>query len=139
MLCGLAIALFWCAVYQAAVVAPIGAFCRAGEREISAVVTEYPTRSRYGSAVLIRAQDGKRSIPAVLYYQDEAELAPGDRIFCTAKIRAASPENLGRDEYYASRGVWMTASCRGKLTVTRGGFSVRYAPAHAAKTSHSLR
>ena len=132
-LLGLCAALFWCALYRAAVVSPIGAFCREEEREITAEATEYPTSSRYGSAVLVSVRDGARNIPAVLYYQEDTQIIPGDELSCTAKVRAASPDSLGRDEYYASRGVWLTASCRGALTVRHGGASLRYFPQYAAR------
>lgn len=38
-----------------------------------------------------------------------------------------------RDEYYASRGVWMCASAKGKLTVEAGTRSLRYFPVYAAE------
>ena len=103
-LLGLSLALAWCGVYRAVLLRPIEAFCARQQAEISAEVLEYPTSSRYGRAVLVCVEAEPRSIRAVLYYSSDETLLPGDRVTCTAKLRAASPDNLERDEYYASRG-----------------------------------
>ena len=134
VLTGLALALFWCAGYRAVFVRPVQALCAQGDGEVTAEVRDYSSRTRYGYGVLVRVKtaDG-RSVPAVLYYPEETALSPGDTVRCEAKLRAASPENLGRDEYYASRGVWMTVSCRGKLTVEKGDFALWQLPVRAAQ------
>ena len=98
---------------------PIEAFCAQNQAEIQAEVLDYPTASRYGSAVLVKVKTGGAVVKAVLYYQQDAALSPGDQIFCTAKLRAASPDNLERDEYYASRGVWAVLSAKGQMTVAK--------------------
>ncbi len=133
VLLGLSLALAWCGVYRAVLLRPIEAFCARQQAEISAEVLEYPTSSRYGRAVLVCVEAEPRSIRAVLYYSSDETLLPGDRVTCTAKLRAASPDNLERDEYYASRGVWMCASAKGKLTVEAGTRSLRYFPVYAAE------
>ena len=133
-LLGLILAFGWCMVYETAFVRPVRAFCADDETQITAEVREYPTKTRYGYGVLVRVKTDGRSIPAVLYYQEETALSPGDIISCMAKLRAADAENLGRDEYYASRGVWMRASCRGKLQIEAGKFSLWQLPVRAAKT-----
>ena len=132
-LLGLSLALAWCGVYRAVLLRPIESFCARGQAEISAEVLEYPTSSRYGRAVLVCVEAEPRSIRAVLYYSSDETLLPGDRVTCTAKLRAASPDNLERDEYYASRGVWMCASAKGELTVEAGTRSLRYFPVYAAE------
>ena len=130
---GLCLALLWCAGYRTIWIAPMKRLCREGERSLTATAEAYPTATRYGKAVLVRVKEGGISAPAVLYYQDDAEVRPGDEISCLAKVRAASPDDLGRDEYYASRGVWMTASCRENFKITPGKASIRYFPEYAAK------
>ena len=132
-LLGLSLALAWCGVYRAVLLRPIEAFCARQQAEISAEVLEYPTSSRYGRAVLVCVEAEPRSIRAVLYYSSDETLLPGDHVACTAKLRAASPDNLERDEYYASRGVWMCASAKGELTVEAGTRSLRYFPVYAAE------
>ena len=132
-LLGLSLAFAWCGIYRAALLRPIEAFCARQQAEISAEVLEYPTRSKYGSAVLVRVSAEPRDIRAVLYYSSDEALSPGDRIACTAKLRAASPDNLERDEYYASRGVWMCASAKGTLKVVPGTRNLRYLPVYAAE------
>ena len=119
-LLGFAISLVFCAGYRAVLLRPIEAFCAQNQAELHAEVLDYPTASRYGSAVLVKVKTGGAGMKAVLYYQQDAALSPGDQIFCTAKLRAASPDNLERDEYYASRGVWAVLSVKGQLTVTPG-------------------
>ncbi len=116
-LLGFAISLVFCAGYRAVLLRPIEAFCAQNQAELHAEVLDYPTASRYGSAVLVKVKTGGAGMKAVLYYQQDAALSPGDQIFCTAKLRAASPDNLERDEYYASRGVWAVLSAKGQLTV----------------------
>ena len=133
-LLGLVLAFGWCMVYETAFVRPVRAFCANEETQITAEVREYPTKTRYGYGVLVRVKTDDRSIPAVLYYQEETALSPGDVVSCTAKLRAADAENLGQDEYYVSRGVWMRASCRGQLHVEAGKASLWQLPVRAAKT-----
>ena len=132
-LLGFAISLVFCAGYRAVLLRPIEAFCAQNQAEIQAEVLDYPMASRYGSAVLVKVETGGAGMKAVLYYQQDAALSPGDQIFCTAKLRAASPDNLERDEYYASRGVWAVLSVKGQLTVTPGTWSLRHLPALAAR------
>lgn len=127
-LLGFAISLVFCAGYRAVLLRPIEAFCAQNQAELHAEVLDYPTASRYGSAVLVKVKTGGAGMKAVLYYQQDAALSPGDQIFCTAKLRAASPDNLERDEYYASRGVWAVLSVKGQLTVTPGTWSLRHLP-----------
>lgn len=130
---GLCLALLWCAGYKTIWIAPMQSLCREGQRTLTATAEAYPTATRYGKAVLVRVCDDGVTAPAVLYYQQDVEINPGDDISCLAKIRAASPDDLGRDEYYASRGVWLTASCRENLKITQGKPSLRYFPEYAAK------
>ena len=132
-LLGFAISLVFCAGYRAVLLRPIEAFCAQNQAELHAEVLDYPTASRYGSAVLVNVRTGSLGMKAVLYYTSDEALSPGDQIFCTAKLRAASPDNLERDEYYASRGVWAVLSAKGQLTVTPGTWSLRYLPALAAR------
>lgn len=129
---GLAAAVLWCAAYQALWLQPVEAFGAQDAQVISAEVREYPTKTRYGYGVLadVDALGGK--IPAVLYYEDETELCPGDVVSCRAKLRVANIENLGRDGYYASRGVWLVGACQGEMQVQVGRFSLRHLPALAA-------
>ena len=129
---GLAAALIFCTGYRSAILRPIEDFCAQEQAKISAEVLEEPTASRYGSAVLVRVKTGGAGIRAVLYYQSDAALSPGDEISCTARLRAASPDNLERDEYYASRGVWAALSAKGQITITPGKVSLRHLPALAA-------
>ena len=130
---GLCFALLWCAGYKTIWISPMQSLCREGQRPITATAEAYPTATRYGKAVLVRVKEGGISAPAVLYYPDDAEIRPGDEISCLAKVRAASPDDLGRDEYYASRGVWMTVSCKEALKITPGKESLRYFPEYAAR------
>lgn len=130
---GLLLALTFCFGYRTLLLRPVERFCAQEQANISAEVLESPTSSRYGGAVLVRVETGGRGVRAVLYYQEDLALSPGDRIFCTARLRAADPDNLERDEYYASRGVWMRASAKGKVEVGKGTPSVRYLPVYAAK------
>lgn len=134
-LLGFAISLVFCAGYRAVLLRPIEAFCAQNQAELHAEVLDYPTASRYGSAVLVKVKTGGAGMKAVLYYQQDAALSPGDQIFCTAKLRAASPDNLERDEYYASRGVWAVLSVKGQLTVTPGTWSLRHLPALGGKAA----
>ena len=132
-LLGFAISLVFCAGYRAVLLRPIEAFCAQNQVELHAEVLDYPTASRYGSAVLVKVKTGGAGVKAVLYYQQDAALSPGDQIFCTAKLRAASPDNLERDEYYASRGVWAVLSAKGQMTVAKEKPSFCHLPALAAR------
>lgn len=134
---GAALAALWCTGYRAVRVQPLQALCAQDTAELSAEILEYPQKTSYGYGVLARTDVGRQSCRVVLYYQEETELCPGDSVFCTAKLRAASPDNLGRDEYYASRGVWLRASCRGALRVIKGTPGLRQLPVLAARRMQS--
>lgn len=79
-LLGFAISLVFCAGYRAVLLRPIEAFCAQNQAEIQAEVLDYPTASRYGSAVLVKVKTGGVGMKAVLYYQQDAALSPGDQI-----------------------------------------------------------
>ena len=100
---GLAAALLFCAGYRAAFLRPTENFCAQQQAQIQAEVLDDPTASRYGSAVLVRVKTGGAGVKAVLYYRQDAALSPGDHISCTAKLRAADPDDLERDENRESR------------------------------------
>ncbi len=110
---GFAISLVFCAGYRAVLLRPIEAFLRAKSGGTPRRGSDYPTASRYGSVVLVKVKTGGAGMKAVLYYQQTRRFRREIKFFCTAKLRAASPDNLERDEYYASRGVWAVLSAKG--------------------------
>ena len=57
-LLGFAISLVFCAGYRAVLLRPIEAFCAQNQAELHAEVLDYPTASRYGSAVLVKVKTG---------------------------------------------------------------------------------
>ena len=130
---GLLAALVWCAGYDYAALSPVRLKDAQENTQITMEVREYPSRTKYGYSALVRVKTGGRSVPAVLYYPQETAIEPGDTVRCEGTLRAATGQTLERDMYYASRGVWMTASAKGKLQVQKGSFSVRYLPALAAE------
>lgn len=130
---GAALAALWCAGYRAVRVQPLQALCAQKQTTLCAEILEYPQKTSYGYGVLGRMRVEGRYYQLVLYYSDEAALSPGDTVFCEAKLRAANADALGRDEYYASRGVWLRASARGTLSVQKGKPALRHLPVLAAR------
>ena len=111
---GLCVGFVWCFGYQALFLRPLRGIGEESQR-IEATVSDYPRQTNYGWSISARIKLDDRQYLSVLYYDEQTELAPGDRIVCEARLTRAE-EKLKEDNfYYSSRGVWLIADAKGAL------------------------
>ncbi len=129
---GLLAGLAWCRGYEALFLRPFEALS-GKTAAFSAQALAAPQETSYGRSVSARlALDGK-SCTAVLYFDEtDGEILPGSRLSGTAKLTTAQEKHARGNDYDLSRGVFLTASCRGPLHTEPGQASVRLAPAMLA-------
>ena len=130
---GLLAGLVWCCGYEALFLRPFEALS-GKTAAFSAQALAAPQETSYGRSVSTRlALDGK-SCTAVLYFDEaDGEILPGSRLSGTAKLTTAQEKHARGNDYDLSRGVFLTASCRGPLHTEPGQASVRLAPAMLAE------
>lgn len=106
------------------------------ETVISGTVGSYPDETSIGGySVILRLDGGVRS-PDVLAYggRDWGGLKPGDRVICTARIKAADRLYGEETSYYTARGVFLLAYCNDPPEVEAAeSVPVRYWPALCAE------
>ena len=130
-LLGLAVGFVWCFGYQALFLRPLRSITEESV-PITAVAEEFPRTSAYGYSVVTKLELGNRRYQSVLYYDEETDIEPGDRITCLAKLTPAEKKLKEDNFYYSSRGVWLIASCRGELQAEKAEKKqLRYLPAYA--------
>ena len=130
---GLLAGLAWCRGYEALFLRPFEAL--SGKTAVfSAQALAAPQETSYGRSVSARlALDGK-SCTAVLYFDEaDGEILPGSRLSGTAKLTTAQEKHARSNDYDLSRGVFLTASCRGPLHTEPGQASIWLAPAMLAE------
>lgn len=130
---GLLAGLAWCRGYEALFLRPFEAL--SGKTAVfSAQALAAPQETIYGRSVSARlALDGK-SCTAVLYFDEaDGEILPGSRLSGTAKLTTAQEKHARGNDYDLSRGVFLTASCRGPLHTEPGQASIWLAPAMLAE------
>ena len=114
---GLSAGLLWTAGYSALFYAPAEALD--GQTvPFSATVTDYPRPTSYGVSLSVKLDEGP-GIKAVLYAEEKYQtLTPGDQISGTASLRLADTLYGQENSYYTARGVYLTGSAQGELTVS---------------------
>lgn len=133
---GLAAGFLWCRAYDAVFYAPAEAL-DGRTVLLDATVTDWPRETDYGVSVPVRVHtDGRPDIAALLYADaDSAGLFPGDRVSVVAACRLAGHTKSGEEiTYYTARGLFLTATAYGAMTVeSPGRVSQRYWPQMGAK------
>lgn len=106
------VALGWFAGYSALFYRP-AAELAGTEQVISGTVVSYPEETSIGGYSMTVRLDGDFRAPDVLLYGGEEwdGLKPGDRVSCTARLKAS--DRLYGDEttYYTAKGVFLLAYC----------------------------
>ncbi|SHH53699.1 competence protein ComEC [Sporobacter termitidis DSM 10068] len=127
---GLAAGFLWTDAYTALFFAPAKALNGKTE-SVTAVVTGYPGETDYGSKVTVSVRvPGRPSLKTQLYVYDAApDLTPGNTIEFTGKFRLADTVYGENTDTFLSKGVFLSASLKGDITVTGAGASPRYIPA----------
>ena len=128
-LLGFLIGLGWCRGYEALRLQPLEQY-DGRTLLIAAQAQEGTQKTTYGFSVDARVQLGGRSYPAVLYFDEaDGEITPGDWLQCEAKLTDARQKLERGNVYDSSRGVLLSAGCRGTLHVSPGSAPVSLWPA----------
>ena len=115
---GLSAGLLWTASYSIRFLTPADRL-DGQTLAVSATVADYPRTASYGVSVLVRLETDGPELKTILYADERyAGLLPGDRIAGTVSLRRADTLYGRENTYYASRGVYLTGSLQGDLTVT---------------------
>lgn len=116
---GLLAGFAWCRGYEALFLRPFSAL--SGETAaFSAQALATPQESSYGQSVSARLTLDGKSCTAVIYFDEaDGEILPGSLLSGTAKFTTAQEKHLRGKDYDLSRGVFLTASCRGRCTPSR--------------------
>ena len=130
---GLLAGLAWCRGYEALFLRPFAAL--SGETAaFSAQALAAPKTGSYGQSVSARLTLDGKSCTAVIYFDEaDGEILPGSVLSGTAKLTTAQEKHARGKDYDLSRGVFLTASCRGTLHAEPGQASVWLAPAMLAE------
>lgn len=113
------IALGWSAAYFALFRAPAEDWV--GEDvPISGEAVSYPAPTSIGGYSVTLHLDGGLFAPDALVYGPEAfgELKPGDRVFCTARVKSSERAYGEETTYYTAKGVYLLAYCGGGAEIT---------------------
>lgn len=106
------------------------------ERAVSGTVSSYPTETSIGGwSMTVRLEGVSGSPDVLLYGGDEwGGLEPGDRVSCTARIRASGHVYGDDTTYYTARGVFLLAYCDDPPeTEPAASVPLRYWPALCAQ------
>ena len=132
-LLGVAIGLCWCWGYETLRLQPLERY-DGRTLPIAAQAQDSAQKTAYGFSVDARVQFGGRSYPAVLYFDEaDGEITPGDWLQCEAKLTDARQKLERGNVYDSSRGVLLSAGCRGTLHVSPGSVPVALWPALLAE------
>ena len=130
---GLLAGLAWCRGYEALFLRPFEALS-GKTAAFSAQALAAPQASSYGQSVSARLTLDGKSCTAILYFDEaDGEILPGSLLSGTAKLTTAQEKHARGNDYDLSRGVFLTASCRGTLHAEPGRASAWLAPALLAE------
>lgn len=105
---------------------------------VSAVATDYPRQTRYGSSVAAELTLEGKTYDAVVYLREtDAEIRPGDTLSLMAQLELTQDEADETGTYLRSRGTILLAKARSAVFVSsRESIPLRFYPAQLA---HLLR
>ncbi len=111
-LLGGALAAGWFAGYSALFRAPAQQLAGA-TRSITGTVTTWPEATSIGGWSMVLEPEGGITAPDILLYGDETwgTLRPGDRVTCTARLKASDRLYGEETTYYTAKGVFLLGYC----------------------------
>jgi len=137
-LLGAAIAFGWGKGYSALFYEPTQALADT-EQTISGEVSSWPEETSIGGYSMTIRLDGNFRSPDVLLYGSEAwgDLKPGDRVTCTARLKASDFLYGDETTFYTARGLFLLAYCNDPpMTEPADSVPVRYWPNLCARALH---
>lgn len=97
---------------------------------IAATVCNSPTQTKHGWRVQTEIQANGRRVKTLLYVEDETfNVAPGDTVHLTAKLRKTDPSRENGDYYSLSSGYVLTASGKDARITPCDATPLRFYPA----------
>lgn len=126
---GLAAGFLWSAGYDLLCLQP--AWALDGQTmPIAATVCNSPTQTKHGWRVQTEIQVNGRRVKTLLYVEDETfNVAPGDTVHLTAKLRKTDPSRENGDYYSLSSGYVLTASGKDARITPCDATPLRFYPA----------
>lgn len=104
-------------------------------REAELTVSDYSYETDYGWAADAYVTIEGKPYRVCLYLEEEARLAPGDRLFGEFRFRYTAPREWERTSRYQGKGIFLTAYQGGNLTVWKSDSRAwwQYGPLLAGK------
>ena len=116
-LLGLLTGFAWCRGYEALFLRPLERYA-GQELPFAAEALAAPQQTTYGQSCEVRLKLGGQSCTAVLYFDEaDADIRPGDTLSGLARITTAQERLRRGSDYDISRGLLLSASCRGTLHI----------------------
>ena len=114
---GLLTGFAWCRGYEALFLRPLERYA-GQELPFAAEALAAPQQTTYGQSCEVRLKLGGQSCTAVLYFDEaDADIRPGDTLSGLARITTAQERLRRGSDYDISRGLLLSASCRGTLHI----------------------
>lgn len=130
---GLLTGFAWCRGYEALFLRPLERYA-GQELPFAAEALAAPQQTTYGQSCEVRLKLGGQSCTAVLYFDEaDADIRPGDTLSGLARITTAQERLRRGSDYDISRGLLLSASCRGR------SISKRPRPSRSACCPRALR
>ena len=135
---GLLTGFAWCRGYEALFLRPLERYA-GQELPFAAEALAAPQQTTYGQSCEVRLKLGGQSCTAVLYFDEaDADIRPGDTLSGLARITTAQERLRRGSDYDISRGLLLSASCRGTLHVQKAlAVPLRLLPARFAQRLRS--
>ena len=135
---GLLTGFAWCRGYEALFLRPLERYA-GQELPFAAEALAAPQQTAYGQSCEVRLKLGGQSCTAVLYFDEaDADIRPGDTLSGLARITTAQERLRRGSDYDISRGLLLSASCRGTLHVQKAlAVPLRLLPARFAQRLRS--
>lgn len=135
---GILMGFAWCRGYEALFLRPLERYA-GQELPFAAEALAAPQQTTYGQSCEVRLKLGGQSCTAVLYFDEaDADIRPGDTLSGLARITTAQERLRRGSDYDISRGLLLSASCRGTLHVQKAlAVPLRLLPARFAQRLRS--
>lgn len=130
---GVSLGFAWFSFYNSAFLRPIAPLDRT-TISLSITASDYAKQSTYSYSVSGTTEIDGKTYPLILYLKGEPEIRPGDILTSEYRLRVTAPAGTTPSSYYQGNGVFLTATQKGELNITRPDKTpVHFLPAVFAK------